>query len=118
MKIKIIPIIVLILGLSNLFFHYNNIQQKRIDELGIQLSILKAEYIFQIKELENEIFILKELTTLNRYHEDLTDLTSFESLKFEEFRNNYDDQVLKGLAPISICKMYLYASQIKDYETQ
>ena len=117
-KIKIIPKIVLILGFINLFIAYNNIQQKGIKDLGLKIAILNEELTSQIKELESEISMLKEITTLNRYHEDLTDLTFFESFKFEEFRNNYDNEVLNGLTPISICKMYLHASLIKDYESQ
>ncbi len=51
-------------------------------------------------------------------YEDLTDLSTYESLKFDEFKLNYDDKVLLGLKPISICKMFLHASLIKDYDTE
>jgi hypothetical protein len=67
---------------------------------------------------KSKISILKELTKLNNSHKDLTDLTTYENLKFEEFKLNYDDKILIGLKPISICKMYLFASLTKDYETQ
>ena len=69
------------------------------------------------KKINVELLALKEVANLNSYHEALTDLTTFESLKFEQFRLNYDDEVLLGLEPISICKMYLYASLLGDYET-
>jgi|LGOV01.1.fsa_nt_gb hypothetical protein len=138
MNKKQILIIAIILILLLTFIGCNDIQQSELDDLKQENNDLKTELLLQknllednnkilyakieileiqAKEFESKILTIKELTTLNNYHEDLTDLSTYESLKFEEFRLNYDDKVLIGLEPISICKMYLYASLIKDYET-
>lgn len=72
----------------------------------------------QIENLQEKVdFLEKQLDEIN-YHEDLLDLTTYQSVIFDKFRKSYDVEVLKGLEPISICKMYLYAQLIGDYETQ
>lgn len=78
------------------------------------LEALKAQY----DELKGEISRLDELINLNQTHGDLTQLTLYEQEKYEEFKSSYIDDVLVGLKPISICKMYLHASLVKDYETE
>ena len=117
--------------MSFIFVGYNNFQQSKLDDLKTDISLLKnlsdenkilndkVEILeTQTKEFKDEISILKESITINTYPMDLTDLSTYESLKFEEFRLNYDDNVLIGLEPVSICKMYLYTTLIGDYETQ
>ncbi len=135
---KRILIIIAILILSLVFVGCNNTQQTELNKLKKEISNLKTEILLQknlldenkylydkievletqTKELKDKISILKELTALNNYNTDLTDLSTYENLKFEEFKLSYDDQVLVGLEPISICKMYLYAALIGDYETE
>ena len=78
------------------------------------LEALKA----QNDELKGEISRLDELVNLNESHGDFTQLTLYEQEKYEEFKSSYNDDILAGLKPISICKMYLHASVVKDYETE
>lgn len=62
---------------------------------------LKAEQEKPISEVDN-----------------LLDLNDRELERLNIFKSNYDDKVLLGLDPLSICKMYLYSGYTEDYETQ
>lgn len=48
----------------------------------------------------------------------LLDLDKKEMKVYESFKNDHSESHLKGLEPLSICKIYLYASSKKDYETE
>lgn len=48
----------------------------------------------------------------------LLELNDEEMEIYNEFKENYDESVLQGVEPLSVCKMYFYASTDKDYETQ
>ncbi|MBS4538254.1 hypothetical protein GOQ27_07250 [Clostridium sp. D2Q-11] len=52
------------------------------------------------------------------YTIDLLELSEEEMGIYDEFKKNYDESELKGVEPLSICKMYLHAGYNKDYETQ
>lgn len=131
--------------LSLIFVGCSDTQQSDLDGIKQEMSDLKTEiaelkteilmqntksnegnknntniedFVAEFEKMNDELLTLKESIVLNTYHEDLTDLNTYESIKFEEFRLSYDDEFLIDLDPISICKMYLYASLIKDYETQ
>lgn len=95
--------------------------ESEISELQSSIDRLESnneQLVTRVQGLESEIHKLNEFVTLNAYHEDLTELSNYERVRFEEFRENYDDEALKRMSPISICKMYLYAGLIGDYETQ
>lgn len=48
----------------------------------------------------------------------LLKLTESEKKIYDKFSKNYNDTVLKGLGPLTICKLYLYAEELRDYETE
>lgn len=86
-----------------------------------ELNLLKSQVVDleqQLKDTKTELKDLKE--NINEYeaYYNFTDLSSFESYKFEEFRQNYDNDILIGLEPLSVFKMFLHAKYIEDYETQ
>ena len=82
------------------------------------------------------IIFLIALTAANYYHmqkaksieaeqentiieaENLIDLSEYEAAKLNGFKSSYNDEVLLGLEPLSICKMYLFSGYMGDYETQ
>lgn len=79
----------------------------------------------QVSNLENEIAVLKKETEglmekIVEYgaYDDLTDLTSLELKKFDQFKVDYNDEVLADLDPISVFKLFLFAKFTEDYETQ
>lgn len=87
--------------------------QENTISLNKDIEALKAENY----ELKSEISKLEALVNLNDSKGDLTDLTLYEEAKYEEFKVSYDDESLMGLGPLSVCKLYLYASSAEDYET-
>jgi len=98
--------------------------QNRLDELEAQINEntnslqIASNFSEEIQDMESSINEIENKINSNRIYDSLISLDSYELKKYGEFKNEYDDQVLYGLNPISICKMYLYASWIKDYETQ
>lgn len=79
----------------------------------------------QVSNLENKIAGIKKETEglmekMAEYgaYDDLTDLTTLELKKFDQFKVDYNDDVLVGLDPISIFKLFLFAKFTEDYETQ
>lgn len=71
----------------------------------------------EVTNLQEEIRILKEESIKNRNHLDLVDLTLHEQMILDQFKLEYDIEVLKGVEALSICKLYLYSMLIEDYET-
>jgi len=49
---------------------------------------------------------------------DLTILNAKELKLYEDFKKGYDDEILRGADPITVTKLYLYATKIGDRETQ
>lgn len=47
----------------------------------------------------------------------LLELDKDEEDIYNKFSEKYDDNILRGVDPLAICKMYLFAHKIKDYET-
>lgn len=45
-------------------------------------------------------------------------LTETEQQLYDQFKNGFDNQVLKEADPITITKLYLHALKSKDYETE
>lgn len=37
---------------------------------------------------------------------------------YNQFKENYDEEVLRDVEPLTICKMYFYARYNEDYETE
>lgn len=87
--------------------------KEKSDTMRKDMETLEAEN----SELKSEISKLEELMNLNDSNGDLTDLTLFEEARYEEFKASYNDGSLIGLGLLSVCKLYLYASAAKDYET-
>lgn len=80
---------------------YYNLNIKGQERIRAEQEKMKAEQEISMAEVEN-----------------LLDLNDYEAEKFKEFKSNYEDKVLLGLEPLSICKMYLYSGYTEDYETQ
>ena len=143
-KTKILTMIMTIFLLSLTLIGCNNIQQSEVNDLrqeignleivisDLETKLLVQEELIkdnntlyekidvletQAEDIRNQISTLEKSITLNNSYEDLTDLNAYEYSKFNEFKLNYDDRVLLDLEPLSICKMYLYASCIKDFAT-
>ncbi len=96
---------------------------EKAETLSHEFEAFRNENVSAIKVLETEnINLKKEISNLNKLIEinnnygDLIDLDYYEQKKYEEFKLSYDDYVLIDLQPISICKMYLYASLVEDYD--
>lgn len=138
MNKKILKVIAIMFVLSSSLMACSNNQEAEMNKLRAENIYLQSELSLekqliedqiklfsdnieavasQIEALETKILTLEEVLVLNDPHEDLTDLSSYEHWKFEAFKINYDDEVLLGLEPIAICKMYLYALLIEDYDT-
>jgi hypothetical protein len=91
--------------------------EEEINENTNNLQIVSG-FSTEIQDIETAIDEIESEINSNRVYESLISLDSYELKKYEEFKEEYDDQVLYGLNPISICKMFLYAEWIKDYETE
>lgn len=50
--------------------------------------------------------------------ENLMELSETEEEIYNKFAQDYDESHLKGVKPLSICKLYLHAGQVQDYETE
>lgn len=46
------------------------------------------------------------------------DLSQDEIEIYNHFKEKYDDEVLRGSSPITLMKLYFYAENMKDFETQ
>lgn len=97
-----------------IFSLYNSSQDVKLSESSNTIQLLEK----RLEKVRIEIKDLKENTDVYETYQNLTDLSSYESFKFEQFRQDYDIEVLAELKPVSILRMYLYAKLIEDYETQ
>ena len=97
-KFMIFFTIVIIIAMAVGYYNLNIKGQERIKA---EQEKMKAEQEISMADVEN-----------------LLDLNDYETEKINEFKIKYDDKVLLGLEPLSICKMYLYSAYTGDYETQ
>jgi len=92
----------------------NNENIEKLDLLVEQVSNLENKIAGLKKETEE---LMGKMVEYGAY-DDLTDLTSLELKKFDAFKADFNDEVLVGLDPISIFKLFLFAKYTEDYETQ
>jgi hypothetical protein len=97
-KILIYFFIILLIGLVAAAYNLDRIDKEK---QAMEQEKTKSEHEIPKAEVEN-----------------LLDLNDYEAEKLGDFKSSYDDKVLLGLEPISICKMYLYSAYTGDYETQ
>lgn len=105
----------------------SSLQEKQCEAFVFRLSLRLTErvcYGMHKKSFYTAAFflIIAAVITVHTFvngsqTDDLTALTSHEQEAYEEFKASYSDEVLIGSEPLSICKMYLFASLDEDYET-
>lgn len=72
----------------------------------------------RVKVLESELEVLSNQAITYNYQEDLIDVTLMELDHYKAFKENYDVEALRGLSPLSVCKLYLYSNYVDDYESE
>ncbi|MGV8146461.1 MAG: hypothetical protein ACLKAK_08950 [Alkaliphilus sp.] len=135
---SIVKIIMTVVIFSLIFTGCSNMQNSEIDNLKQTIDSLETEINLMnnkfteleriqkrvemierdLHELNEKYDLLEENIRNNTYHGDLIDLTTYESMVFYKFREGYDTELLRGLKPLSIMKMFLYAGLIGDCETE
>ena len=77
--------------------------------------------LFRLKGLDQDTIHTEEPEIVVEMIEpeiNLLELSDQERVMYDNFRLDYKETHLAGLQPISICKLYLHAMVIEDYETQ
>lgn len=120
-------IFVLVLVLSTLVVgcgkEVNNIETTSNDIKKLETRISELETLVEKLTVRNED-LTKELNSLkNKTDEEeiivnLLDLNNEELQIYNKFKQHYNEEVLRDVEPLSICKMYFYAGYNKDYETE
>lgn len=90
-------------------------QGEDISRNDLDVSI-EEDNISKVELLYSEPIIDDSLASSD-YHENLLDLNIDEEVIYEKFKSSYDESILSEEDPITICKMYLFASLVEDYET-
>ncbi|MCH4890590.1 hypothetical protein EZV73_23615 [Acidaminobacter sp. JC074] len=110
----------------------NDLLANRVEELNARNSEEKIkdaieelhEALAKAKEVNTQTSaeqvkdIIEELETMQSYvYPDLIELSNEEANMLRAFKVEYDPGVLIDASPLSICKLYLYSSSQKDFET-